>query len=299
MSEDNLEEARKRLVELKKTIKSSHEQAERETGIVRLNPSVHSAKIKFFKRMNETIKEKFRVCQIKNLPLSLGKDVPAVGGATAGTELHSKLNEAINDPRSPHSDKAALAVIKAVAKDEDTVVKDIEFLEAEFPLYGYMSDEQNSFLWSGKADAIALFDGNYVIVEWKLIDPLEYWEKNSLAYGAHLHQCLIYCQLLKLHLKLKELPYILIVLISPVTGHDIYPSLFKEFPKECTEHLAAYTWSCNKSKIEITVNKDLVKDPDMKNLDVVKVKDLFKDDITVRQLLDALGLESKTLKIGN
>ena len=122
-------------------------------------------------------------------------------------------------------------MIKAL-KSKESIVERIEFLQSEFPLHGFMTDEENSeiYFWNGKADEIGWFEGNYVIVDWKAVDLLNFWEDDRRAFGDCLHQCLVYARLLQLHLKLEELPYILIVPISNTTGKDIPLPCFATFP---------------------------------------------------------------------
>ena len=87
----------------------------------------------------------------------------------------------------------------------------IEFLDSHFPLNGYMysktEDSPKVYLWQGDADAVGWYrdssgEERYVIVDWKVLDILEFWKKNKDAYGKYLHQCLVYARLLQLHLKL-------------------------------------------------------------------------------------------------
>ena len=128
----------------------------------------------------------------------------------------------------------------------------IYLLESRFPLYGYASDETgalpNVYFWHGEADAIGWYKndkgkGRYVIVDWKVLDILDFWERNKDAYGKYLHQCLIYARLLQLHMKLNYLPHILIVPISSITGKDIYPALFWDYPEECKQAIESFKWS--------------------------------------------------------
>ena len=127
----------------------------------------------------------------------------------------------------------------------------INFFDSHFPLYGYMSKTEESskvYLWQGEADAVGWYKDNngvgiYVIVDWKVLDILDFWTKNPGAYGKYLHQCLVYAKLLQLHLQLNYLPAILIVPISGTTGQDIHPSLFYEYPEKCKEMIESYEWS--------------------------------------------------------
>ena len=128
----------------------------------------------------------------------------------------------------------------------------IQLLDGHFPLYGYASDETDAppqvYFWHGEADAIGLHvnsegRGRFVIVDWKVLDILDFWEKNKDAFGKYLHQCLIYARLLQLHMKLTYLPQILIVPISSITGEHIHPALFKDYPDDCKEAIESFKWS--------------------------------------------------------
>ena len=83
----------------------------------------------------------------------------------------------------------------------------------------------------------------YVIVDWKVLDILNFWEKNKNAFGKCHHQCLIYARLLQLHMDLDYLPHILIVPISSITGKDVYLALFWDYPEECKQAIESFKWS--------------------------------------------------------
>lgn len=53
------------------------------------------------------------------------------------------------------------------------------------------------FLWQGEVDVVGFYgnsseEGKYVIVDWKVVDILEFWNKNLDVYGRYLYQCLVY-----------------------------------------------------------------------------------------------------------
>ena len=121
--------------------------------------------------------------------------------------------------------------------------KGLTILNVQFPLYGYMSKGTEFYLWTGTADAISIYKDKYVIVDWKDVQGLlGYWD-SSTAFGAHLHQCLIYAKLLALHLELPYMPPIMIVPIDGITGQDVHPGLFKDHSRECVDALNDFTWS--------------------------------------------------------
>lgn len=185
----------------------------------------------------------------------------------------------------------------------------IRWLDSDFKLHGYMYSKEEPpevYLWKGDADAVGWYEdspeeGRYVIVDWKVCDILMFWKKNVNAYGKFLHQCLIYARLLQLHLKLNYLPHILIVPISGITGQDIHPGLFCDFPKECKEMINSFEWSTTPPKPPAT-KKISAKWPLFKpNLEAKKVDkdklltEIFKEGAKVSDLLEMLGWPSLEL----
>ena len=227
------------------------------------------------------------------------------GGARIGQTWHGIIHRYLkNESRNSDEKMVGAAVINALKRSTRSIVKNIEILQSNFPLYGFMTDKENLDInfWDGDADAIGWFDGHYVIVEWKAVDLLKFWEKNPLAYGDYLHQCLVYARLLQLHMELENLPYILIVPISNTTGNDIHPALFRDFPDECKEKIEHYEWSKELKVLEIDVAKTLLEESfTVPNDGIVpgeaRVRDVFKGDVTVSQLLETLGLNLLKLKV--
>ena len=183
-------------------------------------------------------------------------------------------------------------------------VFEIEFLDSHFPLYGYMysktEDSPKVYLWQGDADAVGWYrdssgEERYVIVDWKVLDILEFWKKNKDAYGKYLHQCLVYARLLQLHLKLDYLPHILIVPISGVTGQDFHPMLFCDYPEKCKEKIESFEWS---TTLPEPAQKISGRWPLFNDLPVGKVdknmplKKLFNMDAKVSNLLEEFGWHS-------
>ena len=145
-------------------------------------------------------------------------------------------------------------------KKEDTTEEifgyfGINILDKHFPLYGYASDEtcrciaKSSFLtrrswrnWLCYKDPKMGIE-RYVMVDWKVLDILNSWEKNKNAFGKYHHQCLIYARLLQLHMDLDYLPHILIIPTSSITGKDVYLALFWDYPEECKQAIESFKWS--------------------------------------------------------
>lgn len=180
---------------------------------------------------------------------------------------------------------------------------ELELLQSEFPLVGYMiheikNERPDMYFWKGNADAIGWYKDNYVIIEWKVVANPKFWKTNSDAYGKYLHQCLVYAWLLKLHFGLRKLPYILMVPIYGVTQKVIEPGLFYDFPKECAAKLDEYKWITNldqsKPKVTMSLPRKLIQDNVIidasscvdKN---IKLCNLFKPGHIIKELLDPLG----------
>ena len=200
--------------------------------------------------------------------------------------------------------KAARDLISSIEKQHD-----ISFFDSKFPLFGFMRDvatnekkQPKLYLWQGEADAIAYSEKleKYVIVEFKVVDNLsDYWKKKTDLCGKHLHQCLVYANLLKRHMKLDYLPPSLIAVIHKVTGNEGYFALFEDYPKECYEKLYEYEWftkqpSTRPLKI-VNTEKLLAKNFNgMEGIFPAHIQliNIFAPGATVKDLLDALGYDS-------
>lgn len=224
-------------------------------GILAPSDRKHWQKIRFFQRMSNPIRKKFREGNVKipEQSLQLSKEGKRGKGNTIGREWDDGLSQIIQLMKegslSSVSERPELQLLKAISKEFK-----IQFLDSQFPLYGYMYSKTEKqpkvYYWEGDTDAIGWYkdpksgEGRYVIVDWKVLgDIATFWLKNPDAYGRYLHQCLVYARLLQLHMELKSLPYILIVPISAVTGKDFHPALFYNYPEECTEFIESFEWS--------------------------------------------------------
>ena len=185
----------------------------------------------------------------------------------------------------------------------------VKLLYFDFPLYGYVYNKgekaPNIYLWQdAEADAIGwYYDENskrnkFFIVEWKVCDLLEFWNK-STTYSMYLHQGLVYARLLQLHMKLDYLPPILLVPISFSNGKDTKPSLFYDYPDECKEAIERDFWSTTLPKPPLVIQPKMPFNPSLKGgpVDVeMQLKDLFATGAKVKDFLKALGYGS--LQVG-
>ena len=258
----------------------------------------------------------------------------AATGTTAGQKLHLALNNHIKN-QSEKLTPQLLQSVKDIVKEVELIFPnyekskpkkeikndnpnpknnnpkeqwELELLQSEFPLVGYMireikNERPEIYYWKGDADAIGWYKDNYVIIDWKVVNAPKFWEHPD-AYGKHLHQCLAYAWLLKLHLELPKLPYIIIVPIDESTQKVIEPGLFYDFPKECTDKLDEYKWSTtfdqSKLKVPMSLPRDLIQDnvklDDNDFVDTsIKLDKLFKSGCTMDDLL--VALKRSNLKI--
>ena len=200
--------------------------------------------------------------------------------------------------------EAAQDLISSIEKQHD-----ICFFDSKFPLFGFMRDvatnekkQPKLYLWQGEADAIAYSRKleKYVIVEFKVVDNLsDYWKKKTNLCGKHLHQCLVYANLLKRHMELNYLPPSLIVVIHKVTGNEGYFALFEDYPKKCSEKLCEYEWFTKqpfRRPLKI-VNTDKLWAKNLNGYEGIfsahiQLINIFAPNATVKDLLDALGYDS-------
>ena len=173
-------------------------------------------------------------------------------GNTVGQHWDKELSKIIQGKYKPKGEtdndtKGALSLLEKLSE-----LFKIKFLDSHFPLHGYMYSKLEKspkvYLWNGDADAVGWYtdssgNGRYVIVDWKVLDILEFWEKNPDAYGKYLHQCLVYARLLQLHVKLDYLPHILMVPINGRTGKEMHPALFCDYPEMCKAQIESFEWS--------------------------------------------------------
>lgn len=264
--------------------------------------------------MSHSVREEFRATQSFDEVRTLSAQGKTGSGPAIGIHWGVKLSEIIQAMKrtkgSTVSEEEAQKLDPAAHSVLDTITDmfGIRWLDSPFKLYGYMHDKEESsevYLWNGDADAIGWYgdspeEGRYVIVDWKVRDILRFWEKNVDAYGKFLHQCLIYARLLQLHMKLDYLPRILIVPISGITGKEIHPGFFHDFPEKCKEMINSFEWSTTRPKT--TTKKISVKWPLFKpNLEAMKVdkdkllREIFKEDAKVSDLLEVLRWPSLEL----
>ena len=257
--------------------------------------NIHNKLFIFSLQVNNEIREEFRKNQ-NIFDTSEMKPGPTGSGPEVGKKWHNILHRYLNNSSSQSEEEAEIgeSVIKALRKN----LPEFNFLQSEFPLYGYANKKEKLVVsfWNGKADAIGWYKDNYVIVDWKAVGILDFWKKDKHAYGDYLHQCLVYARLLMLHLDLQRLPYILIVPINNISGNQIHPGMFWDFPDKCKSKLDEWEWTVIPKKT-LKLPRSMVVDnlkEDIGNMAVVKV---FKGECTLNQMLEALGLDEVKIEI--
>lgn len=277
-------------------------------------------KIRFFERMSNTIRKTFREKGKVEIPdksftlTKAGRDSNDKG-VWQGSEWDTKLSIAVQRRKVKKEKSTSKEPTSKESNEspEDLMLEkisehfDIDLLESEFTLYGFMHSKKEEipkvFYWKGKADAIGWHKKNerYVIVEWKVVgDIATFWEKDPDAYGKFLHQCLVYARLLQLHLTLDYLPHILIVPISKETGKDFHPVLFYEYPEECKEVIKDFEWCLTFSRppVKFELKKPFNTEKLKKGEEVNKkmlLADFFAKDATVEELLEVCDWPSLKL----
>lgn len=283
-------------------------------GILAPSDQKHWQTIRFFPRMNKSIKDKFRGNDKVKIPeqsLALSKEGECGSGSTVGQAWDNKLSKIIEKRKEGEiffaqeiegnqgdTEEPEFQLLQALFNKFK-----IEFLDYQFPLYGYMYSKMETqpkvYYWEGDADAIGWCkdptsgEGRYVIVDWKVLgDIATFWQKSPDAYGRYLHQCLVYARLLQLHMDLNYLPHILIVPIHNVNGKDFHPALFSGYPKECTDCIEDFEWSVTfpeqSRAVKISPEKPFNKEKLKKGKEVDKkmlLADFFSKGATVGDLM--------------
>lgn len=270
-------------------------------------------KIRFFQRVNDSVKEKFRKFQAL-YSVKLEEKGEFGSGNAAGIGWDKKLSDYIKklkrrgrlfapDDGNKNDKTVEFYLLQAIFK-----IFKIHLLEGHFPLYGYACDETDAppqvYFWHGEADAIGWYEidkgkGRYVIVDWKVLDILDFWEKNKDAFGKYLHQCLIYARLFRLHMQLDYLPQILIVPISSITEKDTCPALFKDYPDDCKKAIESFKWSVKlpKPTMKVRGGRPFMTEGRVKR--ETPLGEVLDMNASAGELLDALGLASLELEISH
>lgn len=220
---------------------------------------------------------------------------PGTKRAAKGKKPSSAQNEAIQEKRELWVERLRKYLKKTFK---------VRLLNSmsEVPLWGYavtVERPHKCYFWNGKADAIGLVElpeneYKYVIVDWKSQSHRDFWESSgykSLPYQRHLHQCLVYARLLKMHMSLDYWPPILLVPFDS-KGERVHARLFKDYPDDCKEAIEKYEWSTNQP-LRAKKDSPLIKDDKVEDGFLpgdMTLKDAFKEGATVNDLCKALKI---------
>ena len=258
--------------------------------------------------MKKTTKDNFKThLTRKTIKLQEAGPYAVHNDSTLGMHWHGLLNSDVFSEKEKKGEELAAEQLVLSLQEQF----DVKLLDFDFPLYGYVYNKEekapNIYLWQdAEADAIGwYYDENsernkFVIVEWKVCDLVEFWNK-STTYSMYLHQGLVYARLLQLHVKLDYLPPILLVPISFSNGQDIQPGLFYDYPDECKEAIERDFWSTTLPKPPLVIQPKLPFKPTLEDGPVdgeMQLKDLFAAGTKVKDFLKALGYSSLQVREG-
>ena len=251
------------------------------------------------------VKNEFRKNETRYGVTSWGGGGKSGKGNTVGQHWDKVLREIIQaeyqrKDKTQNDTKGELSLLEKLSE-----LFKIKFLDSHFPLHGYMYSKMEKspkvYLWNGDADAVGWYtdssgNGRYVIVDWKVLDILEFWENNPDAYGKYLHQCLVYARLLQLHVELDYLPHILLVPINGMTGKEMHPALFCDYPEMCKAQIESFEWSDTlpEPPKKISETSPLLKPSSQvgKVSEKMPLTELFNEEATVSHLLEEFGWHS-------
>ena len=259
-------------------------------------------------QINQDIKNEFNL-QLVGLPNEEAIKFSTRGYIGNGQQWDKLLSDFIKNPNTKEVTEEVTVVKELIARVKE-IHNGLEFVDSKFPLFGFMRDRESderkmpkSYLWQGEADAIALYEGKYTIVDFKVVSDLADYKKTAYdLYGKHLHQCLVYARLLQLHMGLDYLPPVLIVVINKPTGCDLYLPFFKEYPLNCKDRIKRFEWSVTqfpeKPPLNIDKNENLFQNSDFEGTvsSDQLLNALFKSEAKVKDLLDAIDRGSLNIK---
>ena len=248
--------------------------------------------------MKKTTKDNFKTHLTRKtikLQVHVGGPHADHNDSKLGVRWHGLLNSDVFSKKEKKGEELAAKELVLSLQEQF----DVKLLDFDFPLYGYVYNKEekapNIYLWQdAEADAIGWYynekskRNKFVIVEWKVCDLLEFWNK-STTYSMYLHQGLVYARLLQLHVKLDYLPPILLVPIS-----------FSN-PDECKEAIERDFWSTTLPKPPLVIQPKLPFNPSLKDGPVdgeMQLKDLFAAGAKVKDFLKALGYSSLQVREG-
>ena len=260
------------------------------------------------------VRDSFPTKRVK-LKKELGENSKGKSPQGKGQIIHQNLAKCINN-----SDRSGA---------EGQLLKEIEekftctFFMAEVTICGFSTKKSKVDFYSGRMDALA-YDNQkgylqVLVVEWKtdLKDPEKWWDE-ATSFKTPLYQSLIYRELLKAHLKENEITALVGVMLVPIPRKrkpKAMPGLCTNFQRMhevgLLDGINEYEWFGEESKCvhTITLPSKLL---NLENLDTTYVeestnvlkreillKGIIKDNATVENLRQELGLLQLQLKVRN
>lgn len=256
---------------------------------------------------------------IFKLEAELGENIEGKSPQGKGQTFHQTLEEHIeNGSRSG----AEGQLLNEIEKNFTC-----NFFKAEVSICGYSTKKSKVDFYSGRIDALAYrkedSDLEVIVIDWKssskdaLKDPKKWWDK-ATHFKTALYQSLIYRELLKAHLKENDIKARVGVMLVPLPQkgkHEVMPGLCTDFQRMhevgLLDGIKECEWFGEESKCvhTITLPSTLL---NLENLDstyveestnVLKreilVKEIIKDDATVEDLYEELGLLQLQIKVRN
>ncbi|KAJ7380282.1 hypothetical protein OS493_010998 [Desmophyllum pertusum] len=230
-----------------------------------------------------------------------------------GTDHHAKLAAQINIEKENREGIAG----KVLNEMEDKF--ECIFLKAEVNITGCAVIKSNRDFYSGIMDAVAIRrrsspedDLEVYVVDWKTTTSetadLATWWKKATCFKIPLYQCLIYRELLQVHLKLHQIDARVGIMLVPF--HQSQPELL--MPRLCMDvqemeneglldGLKEYEWFPNESSCVHAIkspsklfnlkrcDSDCVDENNLLREDAL-LKDIIREDATIADLRQELGL---------
>lgn len=195
---------------------------------------------------------------------------------------------------------------------------DCEFLQADVYISGYAVRKSKVDYYSGTMDAIAWRKQNspedslkVFVVDWKSKDvaDLATWWDYAQNFKTPLYQCLLYRELLQMHLKLNEIKAQVGIMIVPFQQSNpelLKPGLCLDFTRMdnsgLLDGLKKYQWfpsesscvhtitlPCNLFKDDLDACNNILKENNTFDKGA-RLTDVFSEDATIGMLCEELGL---------
>lgn len=226
----------------------------------------------------------------------------------SGIEHHKKLKDQINQGTRNGTEGEMLKAIEMKFT--------CEFLKAEVSINGYAAIKSKVDFYSGIMDAVAIRrspedDLEVFVVDWKTTSKtdlanLNKWWEEAETFKKPLYQCLLYRELLQMHLKLNEINARVGIMLVPF--HQSEPELLmpglcmdvQEMEKKgLLDGLKKYEFSVSRCafhaikptcKVFNLEGSDSVDESTNLLKEDTLLKDIIRDDATVADLRQEFGL---------